>query len=151
MPHRPCTRCKGTKTLTSYMSEVLGPCRICKGVGSFTPPDPDHILREIFTKSGAGTLKKSYPSKGAFQDSHKARAYYVWRLAYFYGGKDVSMPMTADLVTEGDPWKPELNLMAQLVATQAFGTATGAATQWAKVLGANHASPNLSRKPETLS
>jgi hypothetical protein len=44
------------------------------------------------------------------------------------------MPMTADSVTSGDPFKPELDAMADMVAKKVFGTNMAAAYRWGNLL-----------------
>lgn len=47
------------------------------------------------------------------------------------------MPMTADLVVRSDPFKPELDKLAELVAKKVFGTDMAGAYRWAGALGYN--------------
>jgi len=45
------------------------------------------------------------------------------------------MPIMADLVVRGDPFKDGLNALADTVAKHTFGTDLAAAARWGKVLG----------------
>ncbi len=132
---RPCTSCKGEGT-RPHWQEGKPPqeCSACKGKCFFEAPDVDAILKEIMTRQGK--FRQSWPSnKNVWKNRSMARAYYVWRLARFHGGKDVTMPMTADLMTRGDSWKKELDAMSDVVAKKAFGTDMAAAYRWGAALG----------------
>lgn len=61
-----------------------------------------------------------------------ARAYYVWRMARFNGGIDMTMPMSADLVVRGDPFRAKLDALADAVAKRAFGLDMSAARKAAQ-------------------
>jgi hypothetical protein len=94
--------------------------------------DIEVIINEIHTRKG--TLKKSLNSYDT-----SPRAYYVWRLARFHGGKDITMPMTATLLCnarkEGEANMKALDQVADVVAKDAFGTNMHAAQRWGSVLG----------------
>lgn len=141
---RPCQRCKGEgRTHNAWAKEngYEGPegklCLPCKGSGQFEGLEVDAIVERIFlTKGGKKSLRKSFASKGnRFENRLEGRAYFVWRLARFHGGADVTMPITADVIAESDPFKPELNVMANEVAKMAFGTDMAAAYRWGRALG----------------
>ena len=89
---RDCPRCKGVGTQfceafsygdTHYPSRVET-CYCCKGDGKFKAPVIAEILGEIRGRKG---LRSKRPDG--------RRAYYVWRMARFHGGVDVTMPMCA--------------------------------------------------------
>jgi hypothetical protein len=136
---RPCARCKGEGKVPDILREgSLRPCRACEGTGSFAAPDVKALVDELFTKRGKKrSFRKSYTSTPGFKDHTKARAYYVWRLARFHGGADVTMPMTADMMVWGDPFKAELDALSEVVAKLVFGTDMAAAFRWAGALGHN--------------
>jgi hypothetical protein len=112
-----CTRCKGSGASEHYR----GGCPFCRGAGYFLKPSVTEIVNEIVNKK----TKKLY-SKRPQSD----RAYYVWRLARFHGGKDVTMPIMAGLVVAGDPYVDVLDKIADAVAKIAFGTDMAAASRW---------------------
>ena len=119
MEPRPCTRCDGSgKGSTLYPT-----CRFCKGTGYFDPPNLTEILQEIVIK---GRLRSSRPKD--------IRAYYVWRMARFHGGKDLTFPGTASMLIVGDPFIDELDQIADAVAKRAFGTDMAAALRWRNIL-----------------
>jgi hypothetical protein len=139
-----CERCKGeTVTHSHGFTSVEGKvypsrtdtCICCKGEGFFPEIDESAIIAAIVAKQGKnkGQLRASMTSN--FSDRDAARAYYVWRLARFHGGKDVTMPMMADLAVRGDPFKAELDKLADAVAKQYFGTDMAAAHRWGRALG----------------
>lgn len=101
-----CERCGGTGQGTLYER-----CPACRGRGRFEPPDYAAILRAIRGRKGL----RSRPPAGA-------REYYVWRLARFYGGQDVTMPVLAFVRILGDPYQADLDALARSVAKRVFGT-----------------------------
>jgi hypothetical protein len=74
-----------------------------------------------------GTLRSRRPEPD--------RAYYVWRMARFHGGADVTMPMTASLAVAGDPYVPYLDVVADKVAEAVYGTARAGSIRWAGAMG----------------
>lgn len=141
---RPCSRCKGTGRVHSEWAKANGyegpegkPCSPCDGKGQFEGLKVQDIIDVVFTtRGGQKSFRKAFPSKlNRYQDLTAGRAYYVWRLARFHGGADVTMPMTADMVTRGDPFKKELDLIAEFVAKKVFGTDMAAAYRWGQVFG----------------
>ena len=141
---RPCTRCKGEGRTHSQWAVNNGyetaegrKCLSCDGQGTFPGLDVKALVNACFTTKGAKKFRKSFVSpwgkKGGGVAS--ARAYYIWRLARFHGGADVCMPVTADMVTGGDPFKNELNLIAEHVAKLVYGTDMAGASRWGVLLG----------------
>lgn len=144
----PCRRCKGSGRYTSrgftaqdgtVYPETTRPCSSCDGRGDFPAVSVESILTLISTgKKDARRFRKSWPSKANVwrtRDALTCRAYYVWRLARFHGGADVTMPMTAMTVVEGDPHRAVLDAMADVVARKVFGTDRAASARWGSVLG----------------
>jgi len=145
MEERSCLRCKGEGTVFhagfTYEGKVYPDenkvCPCCKGNKVFWEPDYQAIKKAIISSKGVskGKLKSSWAGTKHYGDQGMARAYYVWRLARFHGGADPKMPMTADLVLRADPFKPELDRMADEVAKESFGTDMAAAFRWGKAFG----------------
>lgn len=135
---RECERCKGTKIIHSPgfagYPATDKPCTYCQD-GYFPPIDLDALVLAIVASKGKnkGKLKSSMTS--VFGDIAGSRAYYVWRLARFHGGKDMTMPMMADLGVRSDPFRKELDLLADVVAKAEFGTDLAAAMRWKGLLG----------------
>jgi len=143
---RSCTQCKGEKVNHSkgftsldgvvYPDETR-PCYCCEGRGTFPEVDAPAILAGLIASKGKnkGKLRASLVSPLRSEGITAARTYYVWRLARFHGGKDCTLPITADMVVRGDPFKKELDLIADQVAKAAFGTDLAGTARWAKAFG----------------
>lgn len=151
---RACTRCKGVGTYThagftslegKVYPDTTYTCHSCKGEKTFTAPDAKAIIALITTGRKGGEsgrrMRASWPAYKKGDDTYNryenrtaARAYYVWRLARFHGGKDMTLPMTADVVCGGDPFKKELDTMSEEVAKHVFGTDMAAANRWHRAL-----------------
>ncbi len=129
---RICPRCEGkgttfSKGFTTQEGRVYpdktSKCYNCDGALQFYPPNLDEILVNIKGRKG---LRSARPKE--------ARSYYVWRLARFHGGADVTMPMMADLELGSDPFKKELDQISEQVAKVVFGTDMAAACRWGGLL-----------------
>lgn len=142
--NRECKRCKGTGTIHHKGFQSLEgkvypdrdeKCQYC--VEGFYPPiDEQAILSAIVATKGKnkGRIRAAMTSVAGYEIA-ESRAYYVWRLARFHGGKDMTMPMTADLGVRNDPFKPELDKLADECAKVFFGTDTAAAYRWGRAFG----------------
>lgn len=102
------------------------PCLSCNGRGNFPALDCDAIAKAI---------KGRDPRKLCSKRPVDARAYYVWRMARFHGGADVTMPMGASMDVRNDPFRVELDTMADTVARMVFKTDLAGAHRWGRVLG----------------
>jgi hypothetical protein len=124
----PCTKCDGS-TIISYktMPDIAPrPCPFCNGRGHFHQVDLSFLLDRIKGRK-AGTLRSKRPNDD--------RAWYVWRMARFHGGADVSMPMTASFAVTGDPYVPYLDEVAKAVAQTVYGTDAAGSLRWAHAMG----------------
>lgn len=130
---RTCKRCKGEKKIhlggyTLPDGQVVEPssmrCVCCRGAGSFPGLDVAALLNEIAGRKG---LRSKRPESD--------RAYYVWRMARFHGGADVTLPMMAASGVSADPYLPELDQIAEGVAKAIYGTDKAAAYRWAPLIG----------------
>lgn len=131
----PCTECKGTgKTKPYTFDNVTYPARDCVyckgGTVTFDVPDEAAIRQEIFSSRKPYNLKASLNGYDA-----SPRGYYVWRLARFHGGKDMTMPIAAEIRIKGDPYIEELNKLVDVIAREAFGSDLKAAARWGHALG----------------
>lgn len=115
---RQCKACKGSG------EGLSGPCLTCSGKGMVEAPDGLAILKQVLGRKGLRSKRPSDP-----------RAYYVWRLARFHGGADVTMPALASMLIWGDPYRAELDELAEAVARAVFGTDLAAAHRWGQALG----------------
>lgn len=132
----PCSSCNGTK-VASY--DASRPCYKCEGRGEFPDLDVGALLAAIVVTRGArkGQLRKSMtaPYGRGVENVANIRAYYVWRMARFHGGADVTMPWTASTLIDGDPTARDLDRIADAVAKRAFGTDRAAMHRWGSLLG----------------
>lgn len=124
---KPCTSCEGS----GKSRHSSGPCPCCEGKGYFPPPNLAEILSDVSTK---GKFRKSPPPLDR-ATIRGARAYYVWRMARFHGGADVTMPVVAMTYIHGDPYREALDKIAEAVARRVFGTDMAAAYRWGQAMG----------------
>lgn len=141
---RPCERCKGTKTIhfdgfTTAEGKVYPDydreCHACHGTGEFPEINEADLRARILATKGKNKGKIRASMVSDFNDLSAGRAYYIWRLARFHGGKDMTMPMTADTIVHGDPYKKELDALAEAVAKEQFGSDMRAALRWGRAFG----------------
>lgn len=139
-----CTHCNGEKRRSYDLGGKTRTydCLSCGQRGTFPGVDIDAILAAICSKrtnaAGIRTFRRSWPSKQSpwrTDDPQVKRAYYVWRLARFHGGADVTMPVTASCAINGDPHRDLLDFLATLVAKRVFGTDRAAMYRWGNLLG----------------
>lgn len=140
-----CITCKGKGTIFSTGFTALDgtiypdrtyKCSSCDGAGVFPPFNAETIKAAIMARQGRnkGRIRASMTSNFS-GNIEGARAYYVWRLARFHGGIDTRMPMLASLGSRGDPCMKELDVLADEVAKEQFGSNMRAAAQWGRALG----------------
>lgn len=127
----PCTKCKGTMlTRPIVINETktipARQCPHCDGAGQFNAVDVPALLGRIKGRK-PGTIRSRRPDD--------SRAYYVWRLARFHGGVDVTMPMQATFEVSGDPYVPLLDAVADRVAQAVYGTCRAGSSRWAAAFG----------------
>ena len=136
--HLPCTRCKGEKTIPDILDKSrMRDCPSCGGTGEFAPINLDDLLNRIRASQGKnkGRLRASMTSPSRKDGMGAARAYYVWRMARFHGGQDVTMPIVASSCVHGDPFTDKLDAIAEHVAKLAFGTDLAGVARWARAFG----------------
>jgi len=141
---RQCTTCKGTGK-ASYSRRT--PCPHCEGKGYFPPPNYLQIVMDVTKEVKGGRQFRKSPPPVDRTTVRGARAYYVWRLTRFHGGADVTLPVLAELICHGDPYKDELDNLAAALAKKVFGTDMAAAYRWLGALGYNL--PNVPDLPPT--
>ena len=130
---RNCTSCNGAgvtvREAFSYEGrsypEKRSPCISCEGRGAFVAPCEATIEQAI--KGRARDCAQSRPKD--------RRAYYVWRMARFHGGVDMTMPIMASVEVHGDPYRAELDALADAMARKYLGSDLRAARRWGHALG----------------
>jgi hypothetical protein len=112
-------------------------CRSCEGSGAFAEFSEDAIRKLIMAGQGKnkGKLRASMVSPLRKDGVEKNRAYYVWRMARFHGGVDVTMPMMAGFCVMGDPYRDELDALADKVSKENFGSDLRGAMRWGRAFG----------------
>lgn len=139
----PCKRCNGTGREKYSWEEFDRECSRCGGTGIFKNPIDDFgAMLKLMT--GRKGIRTSFPFE---MQGKNPRAYFIWRMARFHGGKDVCMPVMADMRISGDPYEDLLDHMASELAKKAFGTDMAAAYRWFNALGGSLKIP--SGMPET--
>lgn len=133
---RNCKRCHGVGKY-SYPNEQLQDCLYCNATGIFEPVDESQILALIIATRGKNKdkLRGSMTSPIRSDGVLKNRAYYVWRMARFHGGVDITMPVMASTCINNDPYRDELDLLADKVAVLSFGSNMRASYRWGRALG----------------
>lgn len=121
-PTRSCTRCSATGKLSLFEGHSTT-CYYCKGSGVFAAPDIPALLAAIRGRKGLVSRRPA-----------DSRAYYVWRMARFHGGVDVTLPICASGAVRGDPFLKELDALADAVAKRVYGTDLAAAYRWSGLL-----------------
>lgn len=125
-----CLRCNGSKlTIHEAWTSQNGthyprreqPCIWCDGVGHYLKPDLGSLVKAIKGRK-PGTLRSKRPDD--------TRAYFVWRMARFHTGADVTMPMTAQMDISSDPYKDLLDAWAELVAEKLTGHTSAGRARW---------------------
>lgn len=99
-------------------------CYACDAKGIFHKPIESTILEALKGRKGMRSAKPA--------DKIVA---YVWRMARFHGGKDLTMPICAMSDVAGNPYTEYLDQIADRAAKQFFGSDLQAAKVWGKALG----------------
>lgn len=138
-----CTKCNGAgHSLSkgfSYLDESTGKrksfpskwkeCMYCDGAGYFHAPEIELLVKKV-TGRKPGTLRSKRPDE--------TRAYYVWRLARFHGGKDTCLPMCAEMDAAGDPYRNVLDELARMIAKAYFGSGNVGTARWHQAMYGSH-------------
>ena len=123
-----CIKCDGNGFQVLQGSKW--PCDRCQD-GVF--PELKLQLRELYNLCAGTkhTLRSSKPKvsregSGFYTQALNRRAYYVWRMARYHGGQDLTHPDLAVKEIEGDPCIGDLNIVANWFAKETFGTCLAA-------------------------
>jgi len=133
MGKRDCKRCKGKGICEPcFEGDTRTKCHACGATGFFIAPDETEI-RALITATRGKNKGKLKTGMNSFKTP--ARAYYVWRMARFHGGADTTMPIMAGVLNRSDPFEPELDALADVIAKESFGSNMAAALRWGRALG----------------
>lgn len=132
---RNCTRCQGTGKY-SILNDPVKACLYCQE-GNFPEINEDEIMSLIMVSRGKnkGKLRASMTSPVRSDGIVKNRAYYIWRMARFHAGIDVTMPVMASTCITGDPYRKELDDLSDKVAMNNFGDRMAGAMIWGRAMG----------------
>lgn len=141
-----CPRCDGSGRMPSLFPTVYAPeadgmiaCRDCDGQGDLPPLD-EAAIRRLIKGRAPMSLRSNRPVYAAADADrvvalNHRRAYYVWRMARFGGGIDVTLPVMASMSLRSDPARAELDKLADTIAREAFGSDLRGAARWGRALG----------------
>lgn len=146
-PVMACTSCKGAGyrlkdgftynredgKLVSYPTRWES-CGSCNGAGWFHAPSVTQLIKQVKGRKPR-TLRSKRPDD--------TRAYYTWRLARFHGGRDVCLPMLAEVDIAGDPYRELLDQLAQVIAKAYFGSGNVGAARWQQAMYGSHSFDDL--------
>lgn len=158
MDTRICTRCNGQGFRTESWDAVgtSKPCYACDGQGHFPAVEVAPIRALVINPKTGKTFSTSLNSKDGRKRADslgalapvtpygmllRRRAQYVWRIARWHAGVDgtgfnLGGAIMADMDLMGDPWKPELDTLADLIADECYGRGANlrAARRWTQAL-----------------
>lgn len=127
-PELPCPRCNGTGQTLHWKTKEPEQCFSCDGAQMFQRPDFAAIADTlVITRKGVTGVRKS---RGKLQ----GRTYYVWRLYQFHSGRDVSLPMVAEMDLGDDPYRDYLDLLARALVGRFQSTGSVGGARWRKAL-----------------
>ena len=110
----PCETCNGSGEVEHWRHDgTMKPCSDCNGRGHFDAPKLVEILTAIQGRKRVYSprhKKEILALRSKRPDD--VRAYYVWRMARFHAGIDVSIPMMAAMDVSGDPYVEILDHIA---------------------------------------
>lgn len=148
---RVCPRCNGGK-ITDFSFEgrdwprPVRECYACEGAGEFAAPDESAIRALVINPKTGKTFSTSLHSKAGRKRASAMglmpamrRAQYVWRTARWHSGADgngynLSGAIMADMDLGADPFKPELDSLADKIAEECHGSHMRAARRWSQAL-----------------
>lgn len=157
---RQCERCNGTKRTAVYGDPygATRECFNCSGLGEFPSPLHDYeTIRSLIVNpktgktfstslhSAAGkerALARGYSWRDTSAASNRLvlrRAQYVWRMARWHSGADgrganLGGAIMAEIDLGSDPYKPELDALADKIACECHGSDLYAARRWKQAM-----------------
>ena len=110
----PCKTCNGSGEVEHWRHDgTMKPCSDCNGRGHFYATKLVEILTAIQGRKRVySPLHKQEVNALRSKRPDDARANYVWRMARFHAGIDMSIPMMAAMDVSGDPYVKMLDHIA---------------------------------------
>jgi hypothetical protein len=107
-----------------------------ESAGQVDMPDFKTLVDAQFTKRGERRLRASQPftCTDAWGNAFKTRARYIHRMIQFHNGRDMCLPMGAQFETHGDPWRSELDAIAEYVVERVYGRSSRGRARWYKAM-----------------
>lgn len=142
MNSKQCLGCDGTGKRKEYDIQSStyrvgnSPCFSC--MGSTLWHEPDQLAIEAMIKGRKGKLASRPPKRDSTDPAtyqRQCRAAYVWRMARFHGGVDMTMPTIDPLFVRHDPYHEILDTMADAMARKYLGSDLRAARRWGTAMG----------------
>lgn len=134
-----CPSCEGTGKRERFGTGQIIDCYECNGAGKFMAPNWSEIIGILFRtmKDGKKRWKAKAPNWRKMPDPLGPRCYFVWRMARFDGGKDVTLPVGASMTLGRDPYRDELEAFASMIAAAVFGSNKRGHARWHYALTGN--------------
>lgn len=143
-----CPRCNGSGRVASVWKDPriempgadgLVQCKTCEGQGDLPPLD-EAAIRRLIKGRLPNSLRANRPTRPLASADRVVklncwRAYYVWRMARFHSGADVTLPIMASLHLGDDPAREQLDALVDVIAREAFGSDLRGAARWGRALG----------------
>tara|TARA_Y100000004_G_scaffold190198_1_gene246976 strand:+ start:199 stop:666 length:468 start_codon:yes stop_codon:yes gene_type:complete len=118
----PCNTCEGAGEVLHWRKDgTKVTCSDCEGRGFFESPDLVQLSKAIKGRK-PGTVRSKKPED--------CRAWFLWRMVRFHSGQDVTLPMTATMAISGDPFKPTLEIAAEMIARHLTGKESIGTARW---------------------
>ena len=117
-----CTHCHGAGETKHWRNDgTMRVCSCCDGRGTFDAPDLKQLCEAI---------KGRKPSTVRSRRPEGSREWFLWRMVRFHNGQDVTLPMTATMAVDGDPFKPTLDAAAVMIAQHFTGKQSIGSARW---------------------
>lgn len=117
-----CTNCHGAGETEHWRKDgTMRVCSCCDGRGTFESPDLKQLCEAIRGRKPR-TVRSKRPED--------PRAFFLWRMTRFHSGADVTLPVVATMDVDGDPFKPVLEIAAQMIAEHCTGKQSIGSARW---------------------
>ena len=117
-----CTNCHGAGETKHWRNDgTMRVCSCCDGRGTFESPDLKQLCEAIKGRKPR-TVRSRRPAG--------SREWFLWRMVRFHNGQDVTLPMTATMAVDGDPFKSTLDAAAVMIAQHFTGKQSIGSARW---------------------